>query len=97
MSRGFDQWSKQVYDELRRMSRRHMKEERKDNTLLDDCPVNEVYLRLVDITKTEWRRAQFFAIAAPMMRRIWWTPRAHAPRTNAWQLSIARILGLERN
>jgi RNA polymerase sigma factor (TIGR02999 family) len=33
--------------------------------------VHEVYLRLVDVTNVEWQaRAQFFAIAAQMMRRI---------------------------
>ena len=33
--------------------------------------VNEVYLRLIDVTKVEWReRAQFFAMASQMMRRI---------------------------
>jgi RNA polymerase sigma factor (TIGR02999 family) len=33
--------------------------------------VHEVYVRLVDVAKVEWRaRAQFFAIAAQMMRRI---------------------------
>jgi len=33
--------------------------------------VHEVYLRLVDVTKVELRhRAQFFAMAAQMMRRI---------------------------
>ena len=63
--------SRQVYDELRRMARRHMKSERRDNTLQTTALVHEVYLRLVDITKVEWRqRAQFFAIAAQMMRRI---------------------------
>jgi RNA polymerase sigma factor (TIGR02999 family) len=63
--------SKQVYDELRRMARRHMKGERRDNTLQTTALVHEVYLRLVDVTNVEWRqRAQFFAIAAQMMRRI---------------------------
>ena len=63
--------SKQVYDELRRMARRHMKGERRDNTLQTTALVHEVYLRLVDVTKIEWRqRAQFFGIAAQMMRRI---------------------------
>jgi RNA polymerase sigma factor (TIGR02999 family) len=66
-----DQLSKQVYDELRRMARRHMKGERRDNTLQTTALVHEVYLRLVDVTKVEWQqRAQFFAIAAQMMRRI---------------------------
>jgi RNA polymerase sigma factor (TIGR02999 family) len=33
--------------------------------------VHEVYLRLVDVTNVEWQaRAQFFAMAAQMMRRI---------------------------
>lgn len=66
-----DQLSNQVYDELRRMARRHMKGERKDQTLQTTALVHEVYLRLVDVTKVEWQqRAQFFAIAAQMMRRI---------------------------
>jgi RNA polymerase sigma factor (TIGR02999 family) len=66
-----DQLSKQVYDELRRMARRHMKGERRSNTLQTTALVHEVYLRLVDVTKVEWQqRAQFFAIAAQMMRRI---------------------------
>ena len=48
-----------------------MKGERRDNTLQTTALVHEVYLRMVDATKVEWRqRAQFFAIAAQMMRRI---------------------------
>src|ERR1039457_4812963 len=39
-----DQLSKQVYDELRRMARRHMKGERGDNTLQTTALVHEVYL-----------------------------------------------------
>jgi RNA polymerase sigma factor (TIGR02999 family) len=66
-----DELSKQVYDELRRMARRHMQGERRENTLQTTALVHEVYLRLVDVEKVEWRqRAQFFAIAAQMMRRI---------------------------
>ena len=66
-----DRLSAQVYDELRRMARRQMKGERKDNTLQTTALVHEVYLRMVDVTNVEWRqRAQFFAIAAQMMRRI---------------------------
>ncbi len=66
-----DQLSQQVYDELRRMARRYMRGERRENTLQTTALVHEVYLRLVDVTKVEWQqRAQFFAIAAQMMRRI---------------------------
>src|SRR5262245_8388848 len=60
-----------VYPELRRMARRYMKDEPQGNTLQATALVHEVYLRLVDVTNVEWRaRAQFFAIAAQMMRRI---------------------------
>jgi len=60
-----------VYPELRLMARRYMKNERQANTLQTTALVHEVYLRLVEVTKVELRqRAQFFAMAAQMMRRI---------------------------
>ena len=60
-----------VYPELRLMARRYMKNEGQGNTLQATALVHEVYLRLVDLTKVEWHaRAQFFAMAAQMMRRI---------------------------
>jgi RNA polymerase sigma factor (TIGR02999 family) len=60
-----------VYPELRIMARRYMKNERHANTLQATALVHEVYLRLIDVTKVEWQeRAQFFAMAAQMMRRI---------------------------
>jgi RNA polymerase sigma factor (TIGR02999 family) len=63
--------AEQVYPELRLMARRYMKNERLGNSLQATALVHEVYLRLIDVTKVEWRaRAQFFAMAAQMMRRI---------------------------
>jgi RNA polymerase sigma factor (TIGR02999 family) len=63
--------AERVYPELRLMARRYMKNERQVNTLQATGLVHEVYLRLVDATKVEWQeRAQFFAMAAQMMRRI---------------------------
>jgi len=63
--------AEQVYPELRLMARRYMKNERAGHTLQATALVHEVYLRLVDVTKVEWQeRAQFFAMAAEMMRRI---------------------------
>ena len=60
-----------VYPELRLMARRYMRNEAEGNTLQATALVHEVYLRLVDVTNVEWQaRAQFFAIAARMMRRI---------------------------
>ena len=65
------QLAERVYPELRLMARRHMKNERQANTLQTTALVHEVYLRLVDVTKVEWHeRAQFFAMASQMMRRI---------------------------
>jgi RNA polymerase sigma factor (TIGR02999 family) len=63
--------AERVYPELRLMARRYMKNERQATTLQTTALVHEVYLRLVDVTKVEWhQRAQFFAMAAQMMRRI---------------------------
>ena len=61
----------QVYNELRLIARRYMRNERAGNTLQTTALVNEVYLRLVDVKNVDWQqRAQFFAISAQMMRRI---------------------------
>jgi RNA polymerase sigma factor (TIGR02999 family) len=60
-----------VYPELRRMARRYMRNEGRGNTLQTTAVVHEVYLRLLGVNKVEWHaRAQFFAMAAQMMRRI---------------------------
>jgi RNA polymerase sigma factor (TIGR02999 family) len=63
--------AERVYPELRLMARRYMKNERQAHTLQTTALVHEVYLRLVDVTNVECpERAQFFAMAAQMMRRI---------------------------
>ena len=60
-----------VYPELRLMALRYMRNEAQGNTLQATALVHEVYLRMVDVTNVDWQaRAQFFAIAAQMMRRI---------------------------
>jgi RNA polymerase sigma factor (TIGR02999 family) len=66
-----DRLAERVYPELRRMARRYMRNERQASTLQSTALVHEVYLRLVDVRRVEWReRAQFYAMAAQMMRRI---------------------------
>ena len=63
--------AERVYPELRLMARRYMKNEAQGNSLQVTALIHEVYLRLVDVTNVEWQaRAQFFAIAAQMMRRV---------------------------
>ena len=65
------QLAEQVYPELRQIARRYLKNEREGNTLQATAVIHEVYLRLVQVTDVEWQaRAQFFALAAQMMRRI---------------------------
>ena len=60
-----------VYDELRRLAKNHLNRERPGHTLQTTALVHEAYLRLVDQKAVNWQnRAQFFGIAAQMMRRI---------------------------
>lgn len=60
-----------VYDELRRLARFYMRQERTDHTLQPTALVNEAFLRLAAQEKgTFLNRTQFISIAAQMMRRI---------------------------
>src|SRR5947207_6508159 len=61
-----------VYEQLRALAARKMRQERPDQTLQATALVHEAYLRLVDTTKTQlWEsRWHFFAAAAESMRRI---------------------------
>lgn len=60
-----------VYDELRRIAKRYLRKERDDHTLQTTALVHEAYIRLIDQNHANWQnRAQFFGVAANMMRRI---------------------------
>jgi RNA polymerase sigma factor (TIGR02999 family) len=60
-----------VYAELRRRAAAYLRRERPGQTLQPTALVHEAYLRLVDQKQTTWKnRAQFFGVAAEMMRRI---------------------------
>jgi RNA polymerase sigma-70 factor (ECF subfamily) len=60
-----------VDGELRRIAKKRLSHERADHTLQPTALVNEAYLRLMGLTHFDWRnRAQFFAIAARLMRRV---------------------------
>jgi RNA polymerase sigma-70 factor (ECF subfamily) len=60
-----------VYQELRRLAGRYMREERRDHTLQPTALVHEAYLRLVEQAGVDWQnRAHFLGIAAQMMHRI---------------------------
>lgn len=60
-----------VYEELRRVAHLALRRERPGHTLSTTALVHEAYLKLVDITRVEWRdRAHFLSMAARAMRRI---------------------------
>jgi len=66
-----DALTPRVYNELRRMARRYMQNERAGHTMQATALVNEVYLRMVDVNGANWQdRVHFFAVSANMMRRI---------------------------
>ena len=61
----------QIGNELRLIARRHMRGEPENHTLQTTALVHEAYLRLLGQHPIRWQnRAQFFAMAARLMRRI---------------------------
>jgi RNA polymerase sigma factor (TIGR02999 family) len=60
-----------VYDELRRLANRYLRNERPGHTLQTTALVHEAYLKLVGQKQANWQnRVQFFAAAAQVMRHI---------------------------
>jgi RNA polymerase sigma factor (TIGR02999 family) len=60
-----------VYQELRRRASLQLRHERQGHTLRPTALVHEAYLRLMGQDRVKWQnRAQFFAIASEMMRRV---------------------------
>lgn len=60
-----------VYSELKRLAARYLRRERSDHTLQSTALVHEAWLRLIDQRQVHWQnRAQFFGVAAEMIRRI---------------------------
>ena len=60
-----------VYDELRSLAVNYVRRERSDHTLQATALVHEAYIRLIDQRSVDWKnRAQFFGLAAQVMRRI---------------------------
>ena len=60
-----------VYDDLRRLAKRYLRNERRGHTLQTAALVNETYLRLLAQQQTNWQsRAHFFGVAARIMRHL---------------------------
>ena len=70
-SRALQELMPLVDRELRRLAHGRLGRERPDHTLQTTALVHEAYLRLADQRDASWKnRAQFFGLAAEMMRRI---------------------------
>jgi RNA polymerase sigma factor (TIGR02999 family) len=66
-----DQLIPLVHEQLRRLARHYMAQERPGHTLQTTALVNEAYLRLIDASQVQWQnRAHFFAVSAQLMRRV---------------------------
>src|SRR5258708_7564711 len=66
-----DQLMPLVYNELHRLAGAYLRRERGEHTLQPTALVNEVYLKLINQHHVRWQnRAQFFGVAAQLMRRI---------------------------
>lgn len=60
-----------VQRELRKRAVAYLRRERRDHTLQPTALVNEAYIRLIGQRRVTWlNRAQFFGVAAQIMRRI---------------------------
>ena len=67
----FNQLMPLVYDELRRIARRYMKNEDIGHSLQSADLVNEAYLKLINQQEVDWQnRAHFFGVAANIMRHL---------------------------
>src|SRR5215813_7478734 len=60
-----------LYDEMRRLAERYLRDERSAATLQPTALVHEAYLRLVAQNLPDWEsRSHFFGVAAHLMRQI---------------------------
>lgn len=60
-----------IFEDLRRMARRHLRGEREGHTLEPTALVHELYLKLMDQRAANWQnREQFFAVASRIMGRV---------------------------
>jgi RNA polymerase sigma-70 factor (ECF subfamily) len=60
-----------VYQELRHLAARRLRQERPDHTLQATALVHEAYVKLSAQRDAKWQnRAQFFGVASQVMRRI---------------------------
>ena len=60
-----------VYPQLKRLAKTYLRRERRQHTIQPTALVNEFFLKLTEQHRMSWQnRAQFYGIAARLMRRI---------------------------
>jgi RNA polymerase sigma-70 factor (ECF subfamily) len=84
-----------VVDELRRLARLQLRDERPGHTLQPTALVNEAYLRLVGDQARDWQnRAHFIGVSVSVMRRIL-IDHARRKRTLKRGLEVQGVAGAE--
>jgi RNA polymerase sigma factor (TIGR02999 family) len=84
-----------VYAELRRLAGAFLQNERSGHTLQPTALVHEFYLQIESVRDIDWKcRAQFFSIAARMMRNILVD---HARKRGAEKRGAGIVVSLEDN
>jgi len=89
-----------VYNELRRLAGRYMRDERTGHTLQPTALVHEAYLRLAGQDRANWRnRAQFMGIAGQLMRRILvdHARKRHAAKRGGTLVTLEEGIGNQRS
>ena len=81
-----------VYDELRKLAHRYLRNQRPEHTLQSTALVHEAYLRLKKQKDLHFdNRRQFFALAALIMRQVlvdYARSRQAAKRAAGWRVSL---------
>ncbi len=87
-----------IYQELHRIARRHLQEERSDHTLQPTALVHEAYLRLVGMRNSDIQdHCHFVALASRLMRQVLIDhARAHlaAKRQGGIRITLSEALDL---
>ena len=66
-----DELTPLIYAEFRQLATRALSRERPNHTLQSTALAHELYLKLIDQKRTQWRdREHFFAMASQIIRRI---------------------------
>jgi len=87
-----------VYEELRRLAGRYLRQERPDNILQTTALVHEAYIRLTDKKDVPWQnRTHFYAIAARMIRQVLvdYSRRRDAAKRRGMKISLSETLAAE--